>query len=682
MNIEIASFGKMSQTGSALLRSIQNHNLPTLDLFVREAVQNSLDAALPSADYLDSVVVDIGTKEIDVPKLVRHFEGISDILLQRFGQQSQKSIYIVDKHTVGLTGHLNYMEVPSNEAGNIFKLIYGISMPQTKEGAGGSWGLGKTIYFRLGIGLVIYYSRIQQEDGSYEERLAAALVEDEESPSSIIPAKDKNWHRGIAWWGNEIEKDSTIPITDSETITDILVALNMERFIGEETGTQVIIPFINEEKLIVRDEEQLHISWENSVQEYLNMALQRWYAPRLDNQFYPHGKWLDGRVNGERVKRENMIKTFQEIQVLYNLATSGDIPEILKDKEYYLYDANLQRTFKSGAGQKAGTIAFKKYKEDELYLIPPNNLPSPFTCVNKENIGEKSNSPIVTYVRKPGMLINYELSGEWCNGIEISDKEYLLAIFVPNSDIYLVPNEDNVVTLEAYLRKSEEADHASWCNIILDGKKSTIVSRIQSRMRSKILETYSNKEERIKGDTTTMMAKKFGKILLPPSGFGQRAGVNKKKLTPGGQRSSSKSNFQITSQSFTSNGSVQIYFKLKLSKKVATAQLSLIVLSESGNITATDWGEAENGIGTAFPAKINKVVVNEYNSKVYGEMITSDVWTKEGVQMVMDSSPVFKKPYALKIIKDKDTLQFEGTIEFESNDPFLKVSLSLKAEEN
>ena len=44
MRIEIAEHVRMSESGSSLLRLIQNNETCRLDLLVREAVQNSLDA--------------------------------------------------------------------------------------------------------------------------------------------------------------------------------------------------------------------------------------------------------------------------------------------------------------------------------------------------------------------------------------------------------------------------------------------------------------------------------------------------------------------------------------------------------------------------------------------------------------------------------------------------------------
>src|SRR5690606_7699366 len=140
-------------------------------------------------------------------------DGIKDALNKKFDNSNAKALYISDSNTVGLTGPLHIDEVVDNDYGNLQKLVYEISIPQNKEGAGGSWGLGKTIYFRFGIGLVFYYSRIKKMDGEYEHRLAATMVENEEGEYTYIPSVDNKPKRGIAWWGEEAEDGSTTAIT-------------------------------------------------------------------------------------------------------------------------------------------------------------------------------------------------------------------------------------------------------------------------------------------------------------------------------------------------------------------------------------------------------------------------------------------------------------------------------------
>ena len=235
MNIEIAEPGRMTQSGSSLLRLIQNNNMPILDLLVRESIQNSLDATNGTSDY---VQVEFLTGSFKTRKFNRYLDGVEENLNRIILNDESKYIAIKDSNTVGLTGKMHYDHVENNDYGNLLKLVYEISKPQETLGAGGSWGLGKTIYFRVGIGLVIYYSRILNSDKSYESRLAISLVEDENSKNSIIPQVKNQLKRGIAWWGQKIGNNKTIPITDEKTILEILKVFNIKEYKGKEIRSE------------------------------------------------------------------------------------------------------------------------------------------------------------------------------------------------------------------------------------------------------------------------------------------------------------------------------------------------------------------------------------------------------------------------------------------------------------
>ena len=224
MNIEVAVHERMAESGSSLLRIMQNNSMPVLDLFVRESIQNSLDASVRKDGH---VTVKFETGYFDSKDLNRHFDKVEEKLNENNPPGKYKYVSVTDMNTSGLTGplHLDYVE--DYDYGNLLKLIYEISMPQTKEGAGGSWGLGKTVYFRLGIGIVIYYSRIRNSDGKYELRLAASMVEDQTSEKSVIPSVGK-LKRGIAWWGKSCGENKTIPLTDVSEIREILKVFNIK----------------------------------------------------------------------------------------------------------------------------------------------------------------------------------------------------------------------------------------------------------------------------------------------------------------------------------------------------------------------------------------------------------------------------------------------------------------------
>ena len=173
LNIKLApeDSQSMAQDGYSILRSLQNKSLPMVDLLVRESIQNSLDATITGQD-IRYTLVDYTVGDFDSREFSSLFELVGSKINQRcLGKQ--KFLAIGDKNTTGLTGAYDSEDVEVLNDSNFHKLVFGIGKNQDKEGAGGSWGLGKTSYFRVGIGLVVYYTRVFQ-DGAYEERLIAS----------------------------------------------------------------------------------------------------------------------------------------------------------------------------------------------------------------------------------------------------------------------------------------------------------------------------------------------------------------------------------------------------------------------------------------------------------------------------------------------------------------------------
>ncbi len=73
MKIEVAQHERMSESGSSLLRLIQNNEMPILDLFVRESIQNSLDASLKGFGHTN---VDFNIVDFNSNSLIKELEGI------------------------------------------------------------------------------------------------------------------------------------------------------------------------------------------------------------------------------------------------------------------------------------------------------------------------------------------------------------------------------------------------------------------------------------------------------------------------------------------------------------------------------------------------------------------------------------------------------------------------------
>lgn len=664
MQIEKAEPARMSTTGSALLRSLQNNNTPVLDLLVRESIQNSLDAAQKESK---SVRVDFFISKFKSHAFNEFFDGIKEGLNEKYPNGSYSYIAIKDTKTVGLTGPLFYTEVKNNKYGNLLKLVYDIQKPQNEAGAGGSWGLGKTVYFRVSeIGMVLYYSRIINEKGKYESRLAATLVENENSINHLIPSTKDSINRGIAWWGKEFDTNKTIPITDENEIQEILDVLGLNKFGKEETGTMVIIPYINEESLLNHNkssESIVHTPWDNDLQDYLNIAIQRWYSARLGNDKYKYGAYLEAAVNGEKITPNTIVSNsmapiFLFLQDLYNRASKPAQKKYYDHLEYNKITVYREPILirKYLENTEAGVLTFAKINRKYLGMDAPNNLPSPYSYFDVENPDEKLNKPIVCFTRKPGMIVSYETTDKWVQGIPSSNlDEYIIGIFVLNSENNLkngifLPGSKNIDTIhtdpfEEYIRKSELADHKAWndYSIIVNGKNDNlgIVKKIQNQVSSAIKNQFQEIQKTPDKEFNTLLGERFGKLILPPQSFGNRptprSAPKTGNPTPG--PSTKRSVFKIENDQIEYSGN-KIIIPATLNSTKAITTFSIEMRIDTGDsadgISYTEWETVLNQnlpfaiseiklTNQTDPENEKEIILNADNSFIEDDLYTYEI---------------------------------------------------------
>jgi len=659
MKIEVAKEGRMDMSGQGLIRAIQNNDMPLLDLLVREAVQNSLDAALPKAD---NVQVDIGVKEFNADLLSDELEGITGSLRKDYPEKQYKYMYIRDTGTQGLTGPLHFSDRKSKEKQNLLKLVYEIAKPQDEKEAGGSWGYGKTIYYRIGIGLVFYYSRVKTAKGVYQSRLAACLVEDEKNPHSLLRDKSLNSRRGLAWWGQSYKYKlgnqddvGTIPETDPEKIADILSIFDFEPFGASETGTAVLIPYINERKLLTNNisQEGHNLPWGDSIPEYLKIAVQRWYIARLNNELYSqknHQPWLSVSVNDEFIEPDDIAEPFAEIQNLYNLALTGDE----KDDEdgYYCEPIKLNGYFENST---AGYIAFRMYSPDEMGMLPPVNNPNPFIFVKNEDGGEDySNGDIIlSYFRKPGMTVTYDTAGEWVNKIKSNNEnsgDVLIAVFVLNSaNKFKHEGIRAFGTIEEYFRASERADHTSWYDINVNDLNPRFLIKIQRQIGKKISERFKKPEEKTE-EKSSSLSRLFGEFLLPPQGFGRTSSTSSRKSNKGtaGIIRHKNTSVKIDNKKIgLFDDHIILPVVLKSDKPVTKTVFSLEAIADGNNIPINKWSE-KTGINEPFYIK----------SVTFDEITGNDVVILKNVVLDEENSDFISKSCSASFIKTKEGLNY------------------------
>lgn len=605
MQIEIAVPGRMTQTGSSLQRLIQNNNMPVLDLLVRESIQNSLDARKRDSKYVE---VNIITGSFESESLAGELDSLTEPLTKRFGNGTQRFLAIRDSHTEGLTGVMDYRQVKDNIYGNLLKLVYEICKPQEAEGAGGSWGIGKTVYFRIGIGLVIYYSRIKKEDGSYESRLAASYVENETSPDAMIPVYKNMSKRGIAWWGETVEENVTQPVTDEAYIDSFLRIFGIEQYEGEDTGTTIVIPYINEEELLsnnrmeyLNDQDQPIIPfWGHKIEDYLSISAQRWYAPRLNNSHYQQGAYLRLRINGKGISRDEMEPVFRVVQSLYNLASYVDEEDVLAEVEEKKRESITVRKYLEDTS--VGVLAFAKVSRQLLGMNAPDNKPEPLMYFNSEIDSQDGNTPIVCFTRKPAMIVSYEHDSAWVpnNVRSSSNEEYIIGLFVLNSYNRL-KNCPSILTLEEYVRKSEMADHTSWSDWSEGLYNPRIVSKIQSGVNKLLTREFATVQNQDKPKNNSGLGKMFGDILLPPEGFGKLPSPSPvNPVNPVSGRSRVKFGVDVDNVRYKDNKMiVPIVLETSPKKKVSRIGFDILIDSESKKIDINEW-EEKMGLETPF----------------------------------------------------------------------------------
>lgn len=580
---------KMPTTGSKVLRSLQNKETPLLDLLVRESIQNSLDA---SKNETEVSFVSVHFNTSPTPS------SISTLFpeLEKLQTQGTEMLEIRDTGTKGLTG------VPfftNSETSNFSKLVYDISNPQEEKDAGGSWGLGKTIYYRLGAGLVIFYSQVKNENGEYyEQRLAACFIENEKKPKRTIP----NLESGIAWWGKRINSNSTTQaVEDPNDINYVLQYLGIKPFGQKETGTSIIIPFINCNRLIPRqqnndeDNSDSSYDWFDGFTGYLASSIQRWYCLRLNNSHFRTGSGLVAYINEKQI--HNSYPIFEMMQVLYNSL------EIKYDSSIHKIEINNRNILTK---ETSGYLLTTKVDSTQLGMIEPDNHRSPFEHISCTKEGDK-NPVILAFARKPGMIIGWQ-DPSWIGDMLKTDKgKYILALFVPNSDNLLVEkiaSKTQCKTLEEYLRSIEKSDHSAWH----DAYEVDIIKRIRRQVIAKINSTYNEDVIEIKeANQNVGLMRYLAKVLMPSDwGTDSRALPSKPSNIPKDIRSRNPG-ITITGISYPdTENTVLLSWSLYWGPKyLPSITLLFEVISENGTLSNSRW-KSEKALGP-YPCWIKNV---------------------------------------------------------------------------
>lgn len=679
MKINIPEQTPMSMSGSSVLSSIQNNSMSTIDLMIRESLQNSLDAGIDNIGIYRSVDVNYTIGKFTKTNLTNELEGISVDLKNKIKETECSFISIEDKNTVGLNGKIKYSDA-KEKYGNFRKLVYEIAKPQTKEDAGGSWGYGKTVYFRVGIGLVVFYTRFK-ENGEYVERLACTYIEDETKYNSLLHNIKRN-NRGIAWFGDE-QNGSPYPIENHGYISNFLKIFDLKCYAGRETGTKIIIPFINKKELLndinyKKEYWNNNCFWKDNFEETLENAILQWYAPRINNKNYKEvfdKPFLKVYINNQKIKfNDDENYFFKVISELYNLALLNNYNISYNPDINHILDYDVKTVkYSKLKGQNSGSIAFCKIPIKSFEL-------SPYTYIGIENNTSNGNRPIIGFCRKPGMIVDYQISNKWADKIpNTPEDEILIGIFVLNSNAIF----KDCFKLELYIRKSEMADHNAWDDVYIEEKNygkvvATICKNTKKIIQDSLKENELNKPRRIIG-----ISQKLGKLFLPTTGYGStpQTGIKpkpKEKSTI--TRSRNGSTLKTGNVININNTLSSIDFELNLLNHNASIDISILGI---GNLNT--WNNLMNKDNTvqkkAFPINIKQIQIstisiNKGSNELRIPIDIKDNYLYDELEITLkgdeinNSSIVFKNHENNKIL-------IEGKITLETYDKGFAYSIKL-----
>lgn len=600
--------------GSGALKALQTDKIPELDLLVREAIQNSSDAAINEPE--DSCNINFTQGAFRPTEFNAIIPDIGPILDDRFRGETADYLEIRDYKTSGLTGPILQSKLDPNDHGNYWKLVFDTGKEQTNSSAGeagGSWGYGKSVYYRVGIGLVVFYSQIR-ENGEMKSRLIISLIENETNTDAMLSKINEN-AVGRAWWGktDPCLKDELLPVTDEDEIQKILDIFSVRRFPESQTGTAIIIPYIDKVKLLqgifpdncgIPEDEISICSFKDDVAKYIELAVQKWYAPRVFNKElkrYSEQKWLAIRVNGNPITHDNMRPLFRLIQELYTSAISENCHGVEPYKsELYPFIKCVSIPSQKLVGGSSGHAAYIQVSKDELGA---GSIIKPYTYLRK--FGKSAlNDPIVMFARTPGMILDYEIDGKWAKGLnkpEVDD-EYIFVFYVPDCTVEIksdsASGEYAGIPFGEFLRKSEKSDHMDW----EDPASYTLLTNIKSQLVNKVNNALKGSDDGPIEGTTSKLSGKLGKRLLPTTKFG-RKGSSGGNGNGGSGGAVNNFEFILGAQEYIDD-CVVIDFSAKFFNTKKTAVIGVFVISETGLMDYMSWLQ---NIGTAYPITIEAI---------------------------------------------------------------------------
>lgn len=500
--------------GAAIKKLLPNTmEFPKIDILIRESVQNSFDALKPDADCLR-----FGFRHgvFKTKEFASQLDDMNETIMNLYSSNESEYIEVRDRNTKGLGGSTEFSE-NFEDWGDFIRLVFAVANEQTGFGKGGSWGYGKTNYYSLGNGIVIYYTQTLFES-KIEQRLIIAMVEDTRKRDRMLYPQAK---LGISYWGSDcIGDNNVLPCTNPDEIKTILNIFGLKPFEKDETGTSIIIPFVNCKNLYLAsadsiiEKSKIPTYSEDMFEFIVKLTIQRWYFPRLLNE--KSKQFLSFEYNGIPLTKDDIFPLFKEFQEIYN--------DTLKKPSYI----TLSQLALRGKETKVASYSSR--------LLRMDLIPNPYNLTAYQMIGasdnRRPNAAIGFRCRSLGMINRYDVDREFVDNVEDYEPlQFRVVGLRPLPDVVIYDptnSKQQLTSLEEYIRKGEDPTHSIWTDNYardFEGADSPYKLQIIQQMLVKLRHVFERKENRSERQLRRNLAisRKIGQLLLPDAGFGTSA---------------------------------------------------------------------------------------------------------------------------------------------------------------
>lgn len=214
------------------------------DEVVREAIQNTLDAAVDSPVRVRFYVSGNGGA-LSTTQAARYFDGLAEHALA-CGAPSDlvgapcRFVVVEDFGTTGLRGDEGSYEEPPPDEKNDFFYFFRAEGKSGKSGADrGRWGVGKYVFPKASNANTFFGMTVRCESGT-------------DAPGPLVMGQAVMKNHKVAdesfepdgWWAVFSDEGVPVPAADSGTMSDFRSTWQVER--NHEPGLSVVIPYADE----------------------------------------------------------------------------------------------------------------------------------------------------------------------------------------------------------------------------------------------------------------------------------------------------------------------------------------------------------------------------------------------------------------------------------------------------